>query len=168
MIPKSLNDGWWIDPADGNNVIQCNPPDACPIWDTVEQVLSGNCTVGYKDKVAGCKECEVQFYRSLQDGGGLCKACPEMPVWVWIFGGLALLMLLPLLLKASKLKNGFGAINIFISYAQVLSMFRKLNFEWPIRLTNMLRDLSIFNLNFFTISPPECLSSNWSYINKFW
>ena len=51
-------------------------------------------------------------------------------VWVYLGGAAALLFMLPLLLKAAKLKNGFGAINIFVSYAQVLSMFRKLNFDW--------------------------------------
>jgi hypothetical protein len=62
----------------------------------------------------------------------------------------------------------FGTINIFISYAQVLSMFSELNFEWPVTVQTMFKDLAFFNLNFFSLSPPECLSSDWSYINKFW
>ena len=32
---------------------------------------------------------------------------------------------------------------------------RKLNFDWPISITIMFQDLSLLNLNFFTISPPE-------------
>jgi hypothetical protein len=78
----------------------------------------------------GCRECSIDFYRSLQGGYGLCEACPVVSVWVYLGGAAALLFMLPLLLKAAKLKNGFGAINIFVSYAQVLSMFRKLNFDW--------------------------------------
>ena len=45
-MPKSLTEGYWIDPADGNNVVQCSPAEACYVWDTVEGVLSGNCTLG--------------------------------------------------------------------------------------------------------------------------
>jgi len=47
-------------------------------------------------------------------------------VWVYIGGALGVMLMLPLLVKASKLKNGFGAINIFVSYAQVGAYTRPL------------------------------------------
>ena len=39
--------------ADGNNVLQCVPAEACYVFDSVEGVLSGNCTDGYVDKNPG-------------------------------------------------------------------------------------------------------------------
>jgi len=51
------------------------------------------------DKNPGCRVCEYKYYRSLQGGSGLCKECPEMSIWVWIFGAMALMALCPLLLK---------------------------------------------------------------------
>ena len=39
-------------------------------------VQSGNCTDGYIDNNPGCRACEVDYYRSLEGGYGLCAACP--------------------------------------------------------------------------------------------
>jgi len=39
--------------TNGNNVQQCSPPAACYTWDSVAGVLSGNCTDGYVDNIAG-------------------------------------------------------------------------------------------------------------------
>ena len=43
---RRYTEGYWIDPADGNNVLQCVPAEACYVFDSVEGVLSGNCTDG--------------------------------------------------------------------------------------------------------------------------
>ena len=34
-------------------------------------------------------------------------------------------------------------------------MFRKLEFDWPTNVVKMFEDLSAFNLNIFSVSPPE-------------
>jgi len=168
IIPKSLKDGYWIDPTNGEVIIQCSPPAACINHNSIAGVLSGNCSDGYVDNIPGCRVCEGGHYRELQGGYGYCVECPVTHWYVYAAGAVGLLLLMPLLMRASKLRSGFGAINIFISYAQVLSMFSKLEFNWPVSVTKAFRSLAFFNLDFFSLSPPECVSSDWTYISKFW
>jgi hypothetical protein len=167
VIPKIGEAGYWITPTDGAVVVGCSPPDACVSWADTAGVLSGNCSDGYTHGVPGCSECLANHYRDTKGGFGYCTECPVLSWWIYFLGACLFIAVIPIIIRASQMKVGFGAVNIMISYVQVLSMFRTLEFEWPLSVSNFFGALQVFNLDIFTLTPPQCVVS-WSYVNKLW
>jgi len=119
-IPLPLS-GWWVNPEDAEDVQRCRPPEACLGWLRVEDVLEGRCgPTEDEPRYAGpiCAECNDDYYREASTN--LCRRCPDNP---WLAGLLICIILLlggPFLMKMVKLQRGFGAINIFLSFAQLV------------------------------------------------
>uniref|UniRef100_A0A7S0X8I7 Tyrosine-protein kinase ephrin type A/B receptor-like domain-containing protein n=1 Tax=Mantoniella antarctica TaxID=81844 RepID=A0A7S0X8I7_9CHLO len=167
VIPKIGEPGFWITPTDGSMVIACTPPDSCVSWTDTAGVLSGNCSAGYAHGVPGCSECLPKHFRDNRGGYGYCTQCPQTSWWVYFIGTCLFVAVIPIIIRASQMQVGFGAVNIIVSYIQVLSMFRKLDFEWPLSVSEFFKAFAIFNLDIFTLTPPQCVVS-WSYVNKLW
>merc|ERR1712159_463946 len=170
--------GYWVDPEDGTNVLACAQPaaeEACMALDNVEDVKNGVCGVSKEKQLymgTACSECSdgsamanytrVNAFRS----NGRCKKCPNVPWLPYLFGALLLFVALPALTLLSKMQDGFGAVNIIVGFTQVISVFGRLELNWPKEIIDFMNILSVFNLNleFFSI---DCFVVSWNWTRKF-
>jgi len=170
--------GYWVDPEDGTNVLACAQPaaeEACLALDSVEDVKNGVCGVSKEKQLymgTACSECSdgsamgnytrVNAFRS----NGKCKKCPDVPWLPYLFGALLLFVALPALTLLSKMQDGFGAVNIIVGFTQVISVFGRLELNWPKEIIDFMNILSVFNLNleFFSI---DCFVVSWNWTRKF-
>ena len=83
-----------------------------------------------------------------------------------LFGALLLFVALPALTLLSKMQDGFGAVNIIVGFTQVISVFGRLELNWPKEIIDFMNILSVFNLNleFFSI---DCFVVSWNWTRKF-
>ena len=143
--------------------------------DNVEDVKNGVCGVSKEKQLymgTACSECSdgtamanytrVNAFRS----NGRCKKCPNVPWLPYLFGALLLFVALPALTLLSKMQDGFGAVNIIVGFTQVISVFGRLELNWPKEIVDFMNILSVFNLNleFFSI---DCFVVSWNWTRKF-
>jgi len=164
-IPLPALAGVYIDPTTGE-ALDCVPAESCVIWTDADSVFQANpCALGYDvEPGQGCILCAADYYHS---GSGGCSECPNTSVWVYVIGAFVLLAFIPILMKIAQMGAGFGALNIAIGYAQVLSVMREFDFNWPKEMQDAFDKLAVFNLDLFQFSPPECMVS-YSWLWQFW
>jgi hypothetical protein len=170
IYPKPLA-GSWIDTySDPVEVVQCVPEKACSSLTSMAEIGNGTCAAenegnGTIKAYTGfaCAFCADGFYRS---SSSTCLQCPNNN-WL-VFTLLGVLMLLtPALLKISQLEQGFGALNIAVTYAQVNDFFLQFDWDWPISLEKYYSKINFVSLN-LDVFNPECYAGSYTFSDKFY
>ena len=170
--------GWWVDPTDGSRILQCVEPsavEACPALTSIQDVLNGVCGLTLDNQLymgEACSACadgkSTPYYdrRNAFRSNGKCKKCPDVPWLPYLFGSLILFVALPLLNLASKMQDGFGAVNIIVGFTQVVSVFRRLELAWPEEMLDLFELMSVVNLNLELFSI-DCFVTTWNWSKKY-
>lgn len=112
--------GFWVNPEDGDELWVCRPREACLALESYEDIAAGVCGLDPdrpRYEGVGCSFCTKGFYRKTSTNK--CHKCPSN-MWVWyIIAAAGLILFTPLLVKLVQLHDGFGSINIIITFTQV-------------------------------------------------
>ncbi|KAJ3442000.1 hypothetical protein M0812_14022 [Anaeramoeba flamelloides] len=132
------SEGYWSSKTDLNTLIKCEIYESCPGYET-EKCDSELGYTGYL-----CSECLSGFYK-FEDQ---CEICPiNNNSRLILFFILFVILIILLLIIAKKGKNYFGSFSIFINFLQVIAILPKLDYNWPIKLTDYFQFFSIINFN---------------------
>lgn len=98
-FPLPSREGVYIDPLNGEVAVDCPNAAACPKHTNFEDVMKGECAVGYES--FQCARCGKGFYRS----NGSCRRCNKNAYVLYVVAGLVLIIVIPVLFKLAQ----FGA-----------------------------------------------------------
>lgn len=131
--------------------VPCQPQASC---------LGNNvCAKGYT--AIRCAICATQFFRL----DGVCVPCPNNAILLVVVFVAACLMLMGFGFVLNKKKMHLAFVSIGVDYFQILAMFANTGVPWPPQIVQILRLLSIFNIN-IEIVAPECTIPNLQYKSK--
>ena len=104
---------------------------------------------------------DTSFYLHTTAQGSSCKECPEDAHIMTAVAGLAMVLGLYLLWRASSSATTLVAVlSIFYSNAQVQVYFVDIKMHWPPIISNIFRLVrSIVLLDIFSVSKPECAAA---------
>ncbi|KAK3279970.1 hypothetical protein CYMTET_12173 [Cymbomonas tetramitiformis] len=169
MLPKPKSK-YWVNSAKalqpGEMVELCQPEEACVALQRMNDILAGTCgpEIGQEPHYQGqaCTECASGYYTS----GFLCKECPSNNWLLYFLAAVVLILCIPIVIYFSQLKHGFAAINILVTFTQVLAMFRQFQWNWPISVDNWMvwTSLASFNMD---LMAPECFAAEYNFLSKF-
>lgn len=160
-VPKPAEAGFWVDAVSGS-VLECKPKTSCKFHRTVADVMAGECADGYTGR--GCLKCRGGRFRT---NHGLCQSCSCFTWVMYTVTALALLLLIPIIVKLSSLQ-AFGSINILVAALnsrrrQTASLCSWTSSGRP--SSSASSDSAIFALKFDVMSP-ECVAQDWHYLNE--
>ena len=141
--------------------------------DNVEDVKTGcavfqkrnNCTWAQRALVFGWERYSELYSRQCVSFQRKMQEMPERSVVTVFIWRSLLFVALPALTLLSKMQDGFG-VNIIVGFTQVISVFGRLELNWPKEIIDFMNILSVFNLNleFFSI---DCFVVSWNWTRKF-
>jgi len=147
--------GFWMDPNFPGDLVECRPPEACLPYTGNG---TGGCAPGYFGR--GCSKCSPHDYYRMNVG---CEPCGDHSAWVWILVCIAMILLpVPLLFFVSRVEFAYTGLQILFNFCQALAVIRTFSVVWPSRIDELLRIMTVFNLN-FQFWRPECWISGWGY-----
>jgi len=185
-------EGWYLELDFGPHIaipLPCNFKQACPAHENWEDMRWQPCAKGYNS--TRCAECWMECNENVADNGFNCfdessegyewwnpkrsqwfrytKQCRECPRIVFLPTLLGLMfgigLMVPLIFKLSENSKFASAINITLTFCQILAVFARFNIVWPTTMTWMWENLSLLNLNFQLLAP-ECVL-NWKWIHTY-
>eukprot|EP00742_Colponemidia_sp_Colp-10_P005814 GILJ01006218.1.p1 GENE.GILJ01006218.1~~GILJ01006218.1.p1 ORF type:complete len:3271 (-),score=422.50 GILJ01006218.1:185-9997(-) len=137
--------------------------------------IHGNCPGGAAEACNGgttgemCATCADGYYKL----SGECRSCPKadgtgIPVVIaWIvFPFLLIIMYYAVNVRTEDSMFFSKSLNVnvylFLSFVQVICLYRMFNVNWPYQVKRRLNDLSFFNLNFETLKPDCAFPSSFT------
>ncbi|KAK3279968.1 hypothetical protein CYMTET_12172 [Cymbomonas tetramitiformis] len=187
-------EGFWVDTQEGAatevEIRECAVKESCleihvvvrngtdedqQYEEAMDKIENGwTCEVGYQG--VACAECcsrgssepgctEVGAADVYYRLNGMCEACPKASSGFFIGMSVMCALFLPVLFTIADKVRSVPGINIALSFAQVTSMFPKMDLNWPDEVTTAFGYFSGFSFNIELIHP-ECAIENWSSLTK--
>jgi hypothetical protein len=139
-------EGFW---ADGGQVFQCTPTDACTggIFSSRSNVSTG-CSIEYYGRV--CSNCSPNYFRIF----GKCRRCLDKAVR-WLIISISAIIFAFLIYQASNWKLEIpNSMKICLYWFQVISMYPLISDNWPPQLKALfdISGLLNFEIGYFGVS----------------